>query len=549
MAKVSIRVGGFLVVLAAVTAGCGSTEGTGTAPPPADVTASKVRDGGIWRESLHGDPTSLDPAYGGHGGYKLVRLLFTGLTTFDRNPDLTMQPGVAERWSSGVDCTVWTFNLRRSTFSNGEPVTAESFIRGWTRAAHGRAASPYAYQLSVIQGYDALHGTASTPPTATTFSGLSAPEPSTLVVRLDGPDCEFDKRTLHIVYSPVPSVAGPADNQAYNEAPIGNGPFVLQPGVGWEHEKRISLVRNESYFGAKPHLDGIEFVILAHGTPAAANYQAFEAGELDVTSVPIGLRRAAQAKYEPTGAFLLELPFTVSYLAPNTTKGPLTNPDARRAVSLAIDREAIALALGEGVGSSVGAGATSALVGPPFGSYFQRGVCDACRYDAAAAKELAARGGLTPGTVLRMLGSGALVSAYKDQIEKTLGVVVETDAVAVTDKLDRGDFDLYPVTWVADYPTPDTYLAAILGRASQQNYSRYDNGEFEALLGQARGQKDVAERRRLFQAAERLAIGRDVGVIPTFNQPYVYVFDAAEWAGVAFEFFGMGFKYELIHLR
>ncbi|HEV3364991.1 MAG TPA: ABC transporter substrate-binding protein, partial [Acidimicrobiia bacterium] len=480
MAKTSIRASGLALLLAMTAAGCGTTEKDLTASPvPADVSAGRVKDGGVWRESLHGDPTSLDPAFGGHGGYKLVKLLFTGLTTFEQNRDLTMHPGVAERWSSNPGCTVWTFSLRRSTFSNDEPVTAESFIRGWTRAADGRAASPFAYHLSVIQGYDALHGTASAPPSASTFSGLSAPDPQTLVVRLNAADCEFDKRTLHIVYSPVPSVAGSADDRTYNEAPIGNGPFMLKPSLGWEHEKRISLVRNDSYFGAKPHLDGIEFVIFAHGTPAPAPYPAFQAGELDVASVPIGIRRAAEARYSPQGAFLLQLPFTVSYLAPNNARPPLNNPDARRAISLAIDREAIAQALGEGVGASVGAGATSAFVGPPFGSYHQRGVCDACRYDPAAAKELASRSGLGPGTQIRLLGSGALVQAYKQQIETSLGIVVEADGLAVNEKRDRGDFDLYPTTWTADYPTPDTFLGPLLGKGSPENFSRYDNVEYE----------------------------------------------------------------------
>jgi ABC-type transport system substrate-binding protein len=120
---------------------------------------------------------------------------------------------------------------------------------------------------------------------------------------------------------------------------------MLKPGAGWEREKRISLVRNDGYFGAKPHLDGIDFVIFAHGTLAAANYQAFQAGELDVSSVLIGLRRAAETAYSPRGGFLLALPFTVSYIAPSTANGPLSNPDARRAVALAIDREAIARSL------------------------------------------------------------------------------------------------------------------------------------------------------------------------------------------------------------
>ena len=86
-------------------------------------------------------------------------------------------------------------------FSNGEEVDADSFIRGWNRAAIGTAASQVAYHLASIQGYEALHAT---PPTAQTFSGLSAPDPYTLVVQADAADCEFDKQLVHPVASPVP---------------------------------------------------------------------------------------------------------------------------------------------------------------------------------------------------------------------------------------------------------------------------------------------------------------------------------------------------------
>ena len=264
-----------VVVLAMLVAGCGggSDDGDTASPTTSAGTATQARQGGIFRQPIN-EPAFIDPYNGQEGnGNRVIKRLFVGLTTFDGNPELLMRPGVAETWSANDGCTQWTFNLRRSTFSNGEDVTAESFIRGWTRAADGRAQSRVGGHLAGIQGYGELRGAPDSPPTATTFSGLSAPNAQTLVVALGAPDCEFDKKTIHSVMSPVPSVAGGHDNKEFNEAPIGNGPFMIKPGTKWEHDRGISLVRNDSYYGPKPNIDGIEFVILPSQAPPTAQIE------------------------------------------------------------------------------------------------------------------------------------------------------------------------------------------------------------------------------------------------------------------------------------
>lgn len=530
---------------------CGTTEKKPAATDkPAIEAGATAKQGGIWRQSL-GEPAAIDPFNVSEtNGTRVVKRLFVGLTTFDGNPEVVMRPGVAERWSPTNDCRQWTFNLRSSRFSNGESVTAESFIRGWTRAADGRAASRVAGHLAGIQGYDELHGTAASGPTATTFSGLSAPDPQTLVVRLNASDCEFDKKTLHPVYSPVPTVAGGFDNRTYGEAPVGNGPFMMKPGTPWQHDKGISLVRNDSYFGPKPNIDGIEFVIYPGQTPPGTAYTAFQAGDLDIAGPPSGQRRQAQTTYGAEGGFYSFLQHSVSYLRPNVRTGPLRDPDARRAVSLAIDRQAISDAVGEGFWQPA-----TALVPPPLGNYHQPGVCDVCRFDPAKAKEMALKGGLTPGTRLRFLAAGTAtdpsVTAMKDQLERNLGIVVDVQAFPLAEALakrDAGDYDLASFGWNADYPTPDNFLFPLLAAASAQNRLGYESPEVDALIQQARSQRNEVERKRLYQTAERLAIGRDVALIPGWHVKSVFVFDAKKWTNVTTDFFGH-VSYETMSLK
>ncbi|MEA2716903.1 MAG: oligopeptide transport system substrate-binding protein [Actinomycetota bacterium] len=524
-----------LVSMAVLATACSSDKSSTSTSPGSTTEGAKA--GGIFRVPI-GEPSAIDPYNTRESeGTNVGKALFVGLVTFDENPELKMRPGVATEWAPNGDCTQWTFKLRQSQFSNGEPVTAESFIRGWTRTVDAKSASQVAYHLSGVQGYNELHGD---PQTATTFSGLSAPDPQTLVVNLSAPDCEFDKKTLVSPTAPVPEAAGAADNQAYNEAPIGNGPFMIKPGTKWEHNQRISLVRNDSYFGTRPSLDGVEFIIFPAQGRLEAEYRAFTAGDADFARVPPSLFGQAKSTYEPQGDFLKTERFGINYLLTNDKTGPMANPDARRAVSLAIDRKAI----NEGVfqGSLTPA---SALVSPPFGQYHQSGVCDVCQFDVAKAKDFAAKGGLTPGTHLRLAynndgGHEPLVQAWKEQLEKNLGVVVDLDGVPFAEHLmqrDRGEYDIARASWGADTPTAENFLFPILGSTSEDNDSKYSNPQVDALIEQGRSQKDDAERVKLYRQAEQIAIGQDVAVLPTFYRTQYRVFDSKKWAGVSLDFF------------
>jgi ABC-type oligopeptide transport system substrate-binding subunit len=520
-----------LACVAVLATACGSDEDTSTGPSSSGTGVA----GGVFRVPI-GEPAAIDPYNVRETeGNNVAKNLFVGLVALDESDGVKVVPSVATEWSPNDDCTQWNFKLRQSQFSNGEAVTAESFIRGWTRTAAAASASQVAYHLSGVQGYDELHAGS-----ATTFSGLSAPDPQTFVVNLSAGDCEFDKRTVLTAFAPIPSVAGAADNQAYNEAPIGNGPFMIKPGTKWEHNQGISLVRNDTYFGTKPSLDGVEFLIFPAQGRLEAEYRAFTAGEADFARVPPSLFTQAKNTYEPQDSFLKRERFGINFILPNAASGPMANPDARKAVSLAIDREAI----NEGVyqGSLTPA---SALLPPPFGDIFQAGVCGDCTLDVAKAKDLAAKGGLTPGTHLRLLynndgGHEALVQAWKDQLERALGVVVDLDGVPFAESLlkrDAGEFDIARAGWGSDYPTVENFLFPVLGTGSADNDGRYSNPQVDALIVRLRADKSADERKKVAQEAERIAIGQDQAVIPTFYRTQYRVFDAKKWTGVELNFF------------
>ncbi|OUS21217.1 peptide ABC transporter substrate-binding protein, partial ['Osedax' symbiont bacterium Rs2_46_30_T18] len=101
--------------------------------------------------------TSIDPAkQGAEPAFNLGRDLFEGLTLQDKLGRTI--PGIATSWSANSDNTVYTFTLRESTWSNGEPLTANDFVYSWQRLIDPATASPYAWFAAIpgIKNADAI---------------------------------------------------------------------------------------------------------------------------------------------------------------------------------------------------------------------------------------------------------------------------------------------------------------------------------------------------------------------------------------------------------
>lgn len=521
-----------------------SNSGSSSDTKSSQGASGPAKDGGTFRLGIT-EPTAIDPYNAQESeGILVAKYLFTGLTTVDGQGKVSN--ALAESRTANDDCSQWTFKIKTGTkFSNGEAVDATSFIRGWTRAAAKDAASDVAYHMAEIAGFDELQAG-----TATTFSGLSAPDPATLVVKLATPDCEFDVRTFHTVFSPVPTVAGPASNKTYNDQPIGNGPFKLDGP--WQHNSKITLVRNADYGLTKAHVDKVEVSILNSQNGVTLEYQGFQAGQFDWARMPTPQLTSAKATYGSKGDFLGWDSNGMNYLLPMTADGPLKSKEARQAISYAIDRKAIT----EGVFKGFYKPATS-LVPAAFKDAYQAGVCQSCTaQDKDKAKALAAQAGLTPGTKLYFgfntgAGHEEWVQAVAQQLKDVLGLDVQIDGKPFKDLLKAeqaaGSTGLYRAAWGADYPTPGNYLSPLLSSASAKidqatgnvtgdNRGRYNNPAFDALLKQATGTKDEAARTKVYQQAEKMAIGDDQALIPLWGRSQYRLMASEKWTNLSYDF-------------
>lgn len=527
-------VGAIVVALSATACGGGDDSGKNAG-----------KGGGVFRLGIT-EPTAIDPYNAQESEGSLVaHNLFTGL--YEVEPNGKLIPALAESATTSPDGKTWTFKIKSGTkFTNGEAVDAESFVRGWTRVAAKASASDVAYHMAGIKGYAELNGGKSEK-----FAGLSAPDATTLKVELADADFEFDKKTVHTVFAPVPKVAGAGDNKKFNDAPIGNGPFKMEGS--WEHNKKITLVRNDDYGLTKAKLDKVEISILNPANSSNLEYQGFQSGQFDWARMPTPQLPVAKAKYAAKNQWLEADTSGINYLVAFNQNAPLNTPDARKAISYAIDREAIAKGVFQGMQKPA-----SSVLPPSFADVYQEGVCTTCvKQDKAKAKELAAKSGLKPGTVLNFgyntgAGHEEWVQAIAQQLKDVLGLEVKLDGKpfkeALATQQEKKSNGLWRSAWGADYPTADNFLFPLLAtgsinpepgteKALGDNRGRYSNTKFDSLLKQARATKDAAARAKLYQEAEKLAIDTEQGLIPLWKRTQFRLANTTKFGNMKIDFF------------
>lgn len=523
--------------------GGGNSQRPAGYPEVYDEHVSQGKPGGTFKLGIV-EPTAIDPYNAQESeGLLVTRYLYTGLTK--ATPDGKVEPALATSWDTNDDCSQWTFHLKTGTkFHDGEPVTAQSFVDGWDREARKAAASEVSYHMDQIKGYSDVNTGK-----ANHMAGVSAPDPATLKVELSEPSCEFYIRTSHTVFSPMPKKAPPAGNQAFADKPIGNGPFMMDGP--WQHDKGIKLKRFDGYTaGPKAYLDEVEITILAGDeTAQQKEVDGLKNGQFDWARIPPDDLKEMRAEYEPKHAWISRKTFGIDYLVVKNDTPPLNSVDARKAISMAIDRNAII----NGVFDGSKAPAT-AFIPAGFKDSYQPGVCTACKFDPKEAKKLADKAGLKPGTTVNFQfntggGHEQWTAAVKQQLEKNLGLKINYSGVEFSDMLDNmaapHASGLYRLSWGADYPTPGNFLQPIFSTSGigttdpnkpvlGDNNARYSNPEFDKLIEQAAATKDEKERANTYKKAEKIAIGDDLADIPMFERQQFRAVDNQEFGNVGF---------------
>jgi ABC-type oligopeptide transport system substrate-binding subunit len=345
------------------------------------------------------------------------------------------------------------------------------------------------------------------------LSGLEVVDGSTFTVTLSGADPDFPERLAHMGFAPLPS-AFFDDPVAFEDAPIGNGPFMMDGA--WDHGTSIRLVPNTSYAGATPaSLTSLTFNI--YDDVCADGYLHAQAAYVDLSEcIPADqLSYVADdfgSGYDRSAAMDLHYYAFPAYL---WDQYPL---DLRRAVSMAIDRQAI---VDEVLLGSVTA-ADRAV--PPVLSEFGSAACANWVFDPDGARgAFAAYGGLEAlGETPIVLWHGAddteaaIAAAIAAQLDDVLDISdVLIESRPSTEYLDLVDDQLVTgpsqSEWTAGYLSPLSFLEPLFGSSSSSNSIGYSSTRFDQAL--ARGDIDGAER----------ALCDDVGIMPLYSGGNRYV--------------------------
>ncbi|HEY8369620.1 MAG TPA: peptide ABC transporter substrate-binding protein, partial [Thermodesulfobacteriota bacterium] len=339
---------------------------------------------GVFRIANMTEPETLDPALAsGVPEHRIISSLFEGLYANDPK-DLSPVPGVALRHTRSKDGTVYTFTLNpQARWTNGRQVTADDFVYAWERVLNPKTGAKYAQQLYYVKNGEAYHRG-----TITDFGlvGVKALNPTTLQVTLERPTAYFLYLTTFYTLYPVPKEAVERHGADWTKPGriVSNGPFRL---VEWVPQQTLVLEKNPGYWDAASV--ALDRVVFDPTTDVNTVVRQFQAGEIDWVTSSANLPAALVARWKDRPEFYAEPYLGTYYFRMNVTKPPLNDVRVRKALSLAIDREALTRNV-----TRAGEIASSAFVPRNMPNYTGVNGLD---FDPAEAKRLLAEAGYPDG--------------------------------------------------------------------------------------------------------------------------------------------------------
>jgi oligopeptide transport system substrate-binding protein len=453
------------------------------------------------------------------GGGLVLQNIFSGLVYY--SPDGTLQMDAAKSIESD-DNQSWTITLNEGqTFSDGSPLTSESFVKAWQYAASD-ATFNNQWWFANFAGYDGTIGTEGGAPAGGDTLELEVIDDVTFTVELAAPQADFPLSVGFQVFSPLPESFFD-DPEAYGEAPIGNGPYVVDE---WVHDEVISLLPNESYDGPrKAQNGGIDLVV--YGTLEAAYADLLSENVDIIDQVPpsaLGTYKddlGDRAIDQPAALWQgLTIPSRLAHFG-NDEEGNLR----RQAISHAIDREQVTSVIFQGTRtpavdftSPVIAGWSDSIEGS-----------DVTTADDAKAQELWAQADeISPwdGTFNIAYnadgGHKEWVEAVANQIHNTLGI--EAVGVSYPDFATlRAEIKARTIQaatrsgWQFDYPGAYNILGALFITGAGSNDGDYSSDDYDSLVQKGATAASVEEANEYFQQAQEVLFA-DLPVLPLWYQ-------------------------------
>lgn len=462
------------------------------------------------------DPPTLDPMMGGNNlQAPIVAELFSGLVA--QSPGMEIVPDVAYHWQVLDGGRTYVFHLRRdATWSDGVRVSAADFVYTFKRALDPAMETPVAgsllYPIRGARDYHQGHVTDAA------SLGLSAPNDTTLVIELEEPNSYFLQELTYYVLMPVPKHVVESYGAAWAEPEhiVTNGPFRL---LEWQPGQVMHLERNPDYhsrFGGN-----IERVTLALGIDdTSTQVEMYQNEELDIVYnwFFAGAEMETLLRQYPD-EYTRRPRFATLYLFFNVSQPPFDDRRLRRALAMALDREAMARTLSKGYDLP----GTGGFLPPGMPGYSAEA---GLPYDPEQARQLLAEAGYPAGRDFPAVPSvsyptrASLVHYLCAQWQETLGVEIRAEVLGLSsifEWISSKQPGLAIAGWWADYADPENFLRVCV----EMDVPEWHNEAYERLLERARCSTDQAERIDLYRQADRLLMEEAVLVPLTYSQSHL----------------------------
>ncbi len=461
------------------------------------------------------------------------------------NPkDLSVMPGLAEKWEVSPDGKIITFHLRK-----GVKFQSVGALEGKSLELTAKDVK-FTFELLCTDKPTNLHFQtvckdrvvganefylASTKPEKQELKGLKLIDDYTFSIELLNSPNIF----LEILANPVAAIINQTAYETSKEnTNVGLGPFVLDEKNSTK--KHIALYKNINYYGkdkagkSLPYIDSLIIDIVASSEEAL---MGFKSGKFDlITSVPNNqLKQLVEEniksfKGNPPVSIIDQRPEMLSsYYVFNVNKPPFNNKKLRQAFNYAIDRERIIdrVLYGQAHGPAV-----NGIVPPSF-SFYNTSSIKGYSLDISKAKQLLKEAGYPDGKGLSeiqlLVNSGntrnnTVAAEIQKQLKNNLNVNVTFESLPNAEKFYlqvKGKGDLYRDGWMADYPSPESFLSVFYGEPvtsdtshmAYPNTIKYKNAEFDKYYKLGRDALNRDSASIYFLKAEQILVN-DAPLIP-----------------------------------
>ncbi|MDJ0652030.1 MAG: peptide ABC transporter substrate-binding protein [Simkaniaceae bacterium] len=423
-------------------------------------------------------------------------------------------PGVAESFTISEDQKTYTFKLRDSYWSNGDPVTAYDFEYAWKKSVNPLHAKPSAFMFYKIKNVKACLEKR----VGVDDVGIVALDEKTLKVELEHPAPYFLSLCVYSACAPIHKEIDLTDSQWGNDLNknfVTNGPFLLKE---WKKGVEIYFEKNPSYWDSRSiKIGGVQIAIVPDEN---TQFLMYEKGELDwigepMSSIPIDIKVNMYKKGELQAVDA----FSLRWLYLNNEKPPFNNKNFRKAVSYAINRQSLVdhiFQLGEKPAMGI-LNEDLAIIDKP---HFKDGHVElAKKHLNQALLEMGMTHENLPTFTLSHrdgASNSTLNQAIQRQLHVNLGLHVEIDRAdwpVFFDRVLQGDYECAEIRYYSRIKDPSYMLDPFRYRDPSINMARWEHPTYKNLLEKADDEIDLEKRQEYLHLAEALLM-EEMPVVP-----------------------------------